>query len=220
MMAISFPMSTAEFLDLLPILSLSLECPEVAQVSRTEGGDLIAANMGARLWQGEVTLGSMQRNEAREVSALIDLMRGAGGSFMVYRTTSPFPAADPTGTLLATFAPNIRALSTDARVVQLKGLPAGYTLTRGDLLSFAYRSDPVRTALHSVASASITASGLGQTEFFQVTPNIRPGAAVDAEVFLIRPQCKAIIVPGSVRPGRTTRFITDGMGFSFMQTLR
>ena len=219
-MAFAFPMAVADFLDLLPIKSLSLECPEVSEVSRTSGGELIPANIGTRLWQGEVKLGRIRRQKAREIEALIDVMRASGASFMAYRTTSPFPAADPDGSLLGAATPQIKALSNDARIIQLKGLPAGYTLTRGDELSFSYRTDPVRFALHRVAEVSVTATGAGETAFFQVTPNLRPGAAVDAAVQLIKPQCKAMIVPGSVRPGHTNRFITDGMNFDFMQTLR
>jgi len=112
-------------------------------------------------------------------------------------------------------------LPSDARLIGLKGLPAGYAgLGRGSYLSFQYRSAPERHALHEIVELDVTADGAGDVAAFQVNPPIRPGAAVDAEVRLIKPACKAIILPGSVQPGRETRFITEGMSFRWLQTLR
>ena len=74
--------------------------------------------------------------------------------------------------------------------------------------------------MHRVVDHTVTASQTGVTQNFEVLPPLQPGAVLLEPVQLVRPFCKAIIIPGSVQSGRTTRFITEGMSFRFIQTLR
>lgn len=220
-MPVTFPMPYAEFLGALPVKSVEFDLPEAVEMSRTAGGDLLVAAIGARLWQGEVMLGKLNPWEAQDAQALIDLMRGAGSSFLATHTRYPFPRQDPTGSILGASTVQIAALDgTDARLISLKGLPVGYALSRGDMLSFTYGATPLRYALHRVQDAQITADGSGVTPVFEVLPHIAPSAQVDAAVTLARPHCKAIIVPESTQTGRQSRFMRDGMSFRFLQTLR
>ena len=219
-MPLSYPLPTSEFIAALPIASVEFDCPEALEMSRTDGGEIITGSLGTRLWQGEVTLGRLTRDEARDAQTLINVARGSGASFFMHHTSQAFPKADPGGTLLGVATPSIASLPTDSRLISLKDLPAGYVLSRGDYLAFAYRSSPERYALHTVVDASVVASGSGSTAAFQVQPNLRPGAAVNAVVTLVRPVCKAVIIPGSVSPGRQNRFLTEGISFQFIQTLR
>ena len=218
-MPLSFPLSYEDFLGVLPISSMTMECPEVVETSQTAGAELLADAIGNRYWQGEIRLGVMQRSEARAVKALIDGVRTAGGSFMVHDITHPFPEEDPNGTVLAGLTPQISALPADQRLMRLNGVE-DYTLRRGDYLGFEYLSSPTRFALHRVMDLEVTGGPIGVTPEFEVVPHIEPGAVTGAAVQLGRPACKAIIVPDSVQQGRTTRFITEGMSFSFIQTLR
>lgn len=218
-MPLNFPLSYADFLGALPISSITFECPEVVEVSMTAGSEALPSEIGNRYWQGEVRLGKMKRAEKRAAQVLIDQVRGAGGSFFAHDITQPFPQSDPDGTGLPGSGPLIANLPADARLISLKNL-ANYTLMRGDYLAFEYRSNPTRYALHRVVDALVTTGGAGTTGTFEVMPPIQPGAAVDTPVQLARPACKAIIVPGSVQPGKTNRFIHEGMSFGFMQTLR
>lgn len=219
-MPLTFPLSLADFIDRLPIKSIALHCPEVLDMSRTGGGEILTNDAGARLWQGKIALGRLDRFETSEAMALIDLVRGGGGrSFYVYDTRHPAPRDDPDGATLGASNVQIRALGSDNRTIQLKGLPAGYVLRRGDMLSFDYASNPVRTALHRVVETSIAAGGQGNTGDFEVVPNIRVGAAVNDTVRLVKPYCKALLVPGSVDPGTPGRFMTDGIAFDVIQTL-
>lgn len=93
-------------------------------------------------------------------------------------------------------------------------------LSRGDLrrLSFAY-GDPARYALHQIVTATVTANGSGLTPLFEVVPNIRPGAATGLAVVLIRPFCKALILPQRSRPGLSRGLHTSGLAFDWGQTL-
>lgn len=218
-MPLSFPLSYAEFMGVLPISGVVMDCPEVVEMSQTAGGEVLADEIGNRYWQGEVKLGRMMRYEKREAQVLFDEVRGAGGSFFVNDVAQEYPQDDPDGAGLAGLTPQIASLPSDARLISLKGLP-NYTLRRGDHLAFEYRSAPIRYALHRVVDSVVSTQGSGVTPVFQVQPHIQPGATVDTAVQLIRPACKAIILPDGVQRGSTTRFIHEGMSFRFMQTLR
>lgn len=105
-------------------------------------------------------------------------------------------------------------------MIGLKDLPAGYSLRRGDYLSFTYAFNPTRYGLHRVQDITVVADGAGETPFFEVIPPLEPGAVAETPVQLVGAHCKAIIVPGSTQTGRQSKFMRDGMSFKFIQTLR
>jgi len=218
-MALTFPLAAAEFFDTLKVSQMTFDCPEQVQVARTGGGEILPANIGPRLWTGEVSLVHHRFYVAAPVLAMISALREPGASFLAYDLTAPAPQSDPEGTALATVTPLILALPSDARMLSLKGLPSGFVLTAGDYLGFSYGTNPVRRALHRVVSG-VVASGTGQTAAFEVTPPRRPGAAINTAVSLVKASCKARIVPGSVAPGTKGQIFTSGITFKFMQTLR
>lgn len=218
-MALTFPLSRADFFDRLPISSLQFDPPEAVELSQTGGGVQLTANLGPRLWRGEVTLGRLTYAEAAAVGVRIDVLREAGRAFMAYDARRPFPGFDPTGTILGAATPTIHALNGNNRELQLAGLPAGYRLQAGDHLSFAYGANPVCFGLHRVVDDLVTAAGTGVTPSFEVMPHIRPGAVVGAQVTLVRAYCKAILISGSVNKGVARRNIEEGTTFSFIQTL-
>lgn len=218
-MTIAFPMSTAAFMSLLPIRSMTFDLPEAVEVSETGGGEILTAGLGVRLWQGEIELGQMEPNEAAVALSLIDVARGAGASFMAHDVSRSGPRNDLKGTILGAATPTFAAVRGNNREVQLVGLPSGYLIQPYDYLAFSYGSNPTRFALHR-AVASITAAANGSTDWLEVVPNIRPGASVGAAVTLLKAACKAIIVPGSVQPGRRTSRMTEGTSFKWRQTLR
>lgn len=215
-MTLSFPLSRLEFFSLLPISEFTMDLPETVEVSQSAGGELFAANLGARLWRGTVTLGRLTYAEAGEVEGLIDVLREAGNTFLAYDTRRPYPLASGVS---AGGAVSIRTLNGNNRGLSLQGMPAGYVLTRGDYLEFDYGASPQRKALHRILEGTV-ANGSGNTVAFDVTPNIRPGAVVGASVNLTRPAFKAQIVPGSVNKGSARRGISEGISFAFQQTLR
>ena len=219
-MPLIMPLTTEDFIDRLPIKSITLHVPEVVMSTRTEGGDILLDAVGTPLWQGEIVLDRMMPEEARRVNTLISVAERADASFMVYDRRHWHPASDPGGTLVASAAPTIRGLVLDRRLIALENFPADYTLERGDYVSFEYGTSPVRTALHRVVDETVLASPGGVMPFMEVRPHIEPGALVGAPVTLVKPHCKAVILPGSLQRGRSTRFITEGVSFQFQQTLR
>lgn len=216
----TFPLPLDGFFAGLPIASITFDLSEALEQSQTGAGEILDADLGPRLWTGEVTLGKLNRAEKQQALARIDALRYAGRSFFVYPTDQAYPLADPTGAGLAGATPQIDALGADTRQIALNGLPAGYQLSEGDFLAFEYVNTASRYALHKLSGAGATADALGVTPLFEVVPHIRPGATMGAAVVLGRPYCKARLVPDSVQPGRTRKTFTEGISFRFVQTLR
>lgn len=219
-MALSFPLSTANFMDLLQVQQMRMDTPEQVEVNQTGGGEILRADLAPMLWKGEVRLGVQTRKEAADADVLLDLLRPAGRSFYAYDTRRPAPLLDPKGLILGANTPTIHSLVAGGRELRLQGLPVGYVLSRGDYLAFDYGTAPIRRALHRVVDKTVTAAGTGITPVFEVSPPIRAGASAATWVQLIKPSCKAVIIPGSVDKGTSLRVITRDMTFQFQQTLR
>ena len=218
-MAYVFPLSTAQFFARLPVREMTFDIPESMELSETGGGEVLTANLGPRLWQGEVTLGDMLPTETDEVTAALDVLRNSGASFMACDRRRPWPRADWKGAQLAGVTPTLAVIAPNMREIRLAGLPPGYQLSKRDYLAFTYGSEPQRHALHRLANTAEAGPG-GMTDLVEVSPPIRPGATVGAEVTLVHAACKAVIVPGSVQPGREGPRLTTGASFRFIQTLR
>lgn len=216
-MALTYPLARFQFVDILPVGEQSHYLPESMELNRTGGGEQLGADLGDRLWQGKITLGRLQRTEAGRPEMLIDVLRQAGRSFLVYDTRRPAPLLDPNGTILGASTPTIHTLSADPRELRITGLPATYVLSPGDYLSFTYGSNPVRYALHRVVATTTAVAGL--TPLFEVTPHIRTGAVTGAAITFLRAYCKAVILAGTAEPGVGRRTITDGISFGYVQSL-
>lgn len=171
--------------------------PGIRQNTRTAGGEILTAVMGAPLWRGEVTAIARGRHAVEELQAQFEYLDRAGDSFLVHPRLCG-PAHDPDGSIIAGHSPMIHTLPSDRSKIRLEGLHEDYTLRRGDFLSFSYGGDPTRYALHRVYSASVSANDSGTMPQFTVIPHIRPGAAVGAAVTLYKPVCKAMTVPSSI----------------------
>lgn len=219
-MAYAFPLTTAQFMSILPIREMVFDIPEALETSETGGGEILTADLGTRLWQGEVILDDMQRNEAAEVLAMLSVLRQAGASFTLYDVGRPFPRYDPTGSILGASTPTLHQVNANMRDIRLTGLPSGYRVNRHDYLAFSYGTNPTRHALHRAVSLQQANAAGTFGGWLEVAPAVRPGFEIGASVSLIRPTCKAVIVPGSVNPGRRRATMTVGASFKFMQTLR
>jgi len=216
-MALSFPLGLADFFNKLPVSEITFELPEAVEVNETQGGQLVRAELGERLWQGEVRLDVMMPSEAREALALINLARGGPASFVVTDAARRYPAADPNGSGLSGISPVLAAVSPDGREVDIGGLVAGYQLRAGDLVSLTYGS-PLKYGLHEIVTGQ-TASAAGIATALEIVPQLRPGWSIGQAVRLANPICRAVIVPGSVQPGQRRAGIVRGASFRWVQTL-
>lgn len=216
-MSVTFPLAAADWFAKLPISQMKLDPVEHVVADMTGRGEWISDDVAPMLWQGEVTLGKMQAQEAAHASVMMDLLRPAGRLFWAYDTRRPAPRLDPLGTILGASVPVIYALAGSRRELSLSGLPAGYVLSRGDYLGFSYGGG--RRALHRVASETVVANGAGVSPLFEVSTLIQPGAALTTTVRLIKPAIPVMRIPGSVSGGTTRHTVTDGFNFKFVQTL-
>jgi hypothetical protein len=218
-MALSFPLARGTFWAGLKIAEARPSLPDERELYRTAGGEVITAELGARLWRGVATLAPMRAAEAEAALAVIRVLNQSGRSFHASPAGHDMPTNDPAGLMLGASTVTIASLPAGNRELALTGLPAGFALAVGDYLSFAYGANPTRYALHQVVN-SATADATGLTPAFEVVPNIRPGAAVGTAVTLLHPSFKAVIVPGSVQEGRLARTLRKGISFAWQQTLR
>jgi len=219
--AMIFPLALDDFFGGLPLVVLGFDLGESTRISQTGGGEILTAEGPApRLWRGSVSTRTHRHAVQRKLEAKARVLRQAGASFFVGDPTAAYPAADPMGSIHGSATPIIHTLDADNKRMRIGGLPSNYVLTIGDQLSFSYGSSPARYALHEVVTDQVTASSAGLTPLFEVSPFIRPGAITGLAVTLIRPVCKAVMVPGEFRAGERRPYLTTGFSFSFRQTLR
>lgn len=218
-MAYTYPLDRDTFLGALRVSEQSFHLGENVVQSGLQDGSILRDEIGPRLWRGRCKLDRLTFAQAPAAEALVSLLQRAGTSFLAWRLDRAFPQGDPDGSILGAATPTIWKLP-DSVELHLEGMPAGYVLSPGDMLSFAYGTSPVRYALHRIVSGPVVAYGGGRTPPIEVEPPIRPGATVGTAVDLIRPYCKAVILPGSVTPGTVRRNTVSGLAFDFIQTLR
>lgn len=217
MAVLSFPATLNEFFGGLAVRAVTFVNREPVESNQMADGTILRASLGAALWQGVVTLRPEPHLASKAFEAKLSVLQRPGASFLIYDPRDPWPADDKNGTKLGSATPQIMAVNADARRMSLKQMPAGYKLTAGDMLSFQYGTNPVRYALHRLVE-SVTVSGAGNTPLFEVTPNIRTGAAVSTPVQLVKPYCKAVF-SGDPSYGNGSILFTEGAQFPFIQTL-
>ncbi len=217
MTLLTFPLPLDQFFDLLPVETLTFDPSESVEIDETGGGEVLKATLGPDLWQGQLDLTVMTWDEAFAITPMINVLRRAGASFLVADPRRPWPRLDPEGAILGQANVQISAIGSSMREIALKGLPARYLLSRGDLLSFPY-GIPSRYALHEIVGPTVADTN-GETTLFEVTPPIRSGAAVNAPVQLIWPRCKAVL-RGGASTGKSGANATRDASISWTQTLR
>lgn len=216
-MAITYPLALSQFADIIGMRQVKWQLQDNRELSGMGSGQVLQAKLAPSLWTADVSLHEWYHADAARIEAKLQVLIEQMGSFYLYDPRKKAPTLDPAGVILGASTVRIASLPTPA-TISLKGLPAGYGLSVGDWLAFDYGSNPTRRAFHRIAE-DVTASGAGTTTAFNVTPFIRPGAAVDAVVTLIKSAMKCIIKPGSVEIGSTDNIVTTQISFSVIQKI-
>lgn len=218
-MALTFPLSVADFADKLKIQSVEWKLQRYDELSGLGTGAVLSAQLAPPRWTAKVNLAPMLNGEAFQVQALIEVLDPMA-SFYLYAPQQPYPQSDPDGSILGASTPAVRTVGSDNKSFSLKGLPVGYVISVGDMIAFDYGSNPTRRALHRVMETQVATAG-GNTVLFEVRPHLRPGIAIDLPVTLIKPAAKMLIVPGSFSPGTSIGTsglkIASGMAFEAVQ---
>ncbi|WP_264213220.1 hypothetical protein [Leisingera thetidis] len=216
-MALAWPLPLDKFFDDLPIARFTARPGDASTLSETYGGEVIKHRHGSRLWAGRIVLDKDYHHVLAAIEARLALLEEPGASFLLTDPRQPDPIADPGKVILGGASPVIESLTANNRELKLSGLPAGYVVSRGDLLGFTYGDNPARYAYHRVATGK-TADGSGVTGNIEVTPFIRPGAETGAAVTLGNPVLKAVLTTSQYGEGRSK--VSDGLSFNWQQTLR
>lgn len=194
-MAIAFPVAQTDIGDLLPIQSVSWELSRQQEVSGLGTGEMIVADLGAPLWEGEVVLRPLLHTDARAMMAKIDAMDGGVQSMYLANPLAWWPKMDPKGTAYGSAEPVILAIEANRKELRFDDLPAVYRLSGGDMFALDYGSG--RRGLYRLVG-DVVANGSGQTALVEVRPHLRPGIVTGLGVTFARPAAKVKIVPGSV----------------------
>ncbi|SEH22524.1 hypothetical protein [Rhizobium sp. NFR12] len=209
------PLALSAVFNKLPISTVKWDIQRNDELSGNGDGDVWSADLADPLWTAEITLGRGLHSELKQAAAILRALDGSRQAFMCCDPLSLFPQADPKGTILGSAAVAVRVVDADRRVLRVKGLPVGYTLTVGDKLQITQGS---LRRFHEIG-ATVAASSTGQSDL-SVFPRLPLTLAVDATVTLIRPSCPVIVAPGSHDPGTGRHTITEGATFKVLQKKR
>lgn len=213
---LTFPLSTAQFADLLQMTSLTPRQGLQQQLSSQGSGIDIPADLAPALREYDVACAPMYHSAAAKIMALIEALRGPMNSFYIYDPRYAGPAYDPGGSILGASTPQINSLNANNQALSLKLLPANYTITAGDFVAWDYGSAPTRRAYFRSAE-TVTANGSGVTPEFQINDFIQPGSSAGIAVTLIKPAMKAKLIAGSMKESAADVMTT--ISFSVRQTL-
>ncbi len=212
------PLSLARINDILPIETVEWDIQRNDELSGDGNGDLWQAELADPFWRATVTLGRGLHAELKRIAARIRALEGAKQSFLLVDPLSPFPAADPKGTIVAGANVTIRATG-NRYLAQVTGLPANYVLTEGDKVQIVYGTQEApRYAFVEVSQDVIgTAGGIADIRVF---PRLPMSLVIGAPVTLARPACAMIIQPTTHKPGTARRSVTEGAAFTALQKKR
>lgn len=166
------------------------------------------------LWKAQITSKPFRHDDASSIEALLDALDGVIGTFYCYNPKKMYPRTDHGGTILGANIPLIHSFGADT--LRLKGLPATYTISRGDFLSFEYGS-PKHKALHRVVQ-TVTSDGSGITQSFKIRPALLEGVAVNQVVTLVRASAEMALVPDSVSVNQID-MLHDSITFEAIQVI-
>ena len=217
-MALTYPLPYTQFLGALRVAEVTFRLSHPQEHTRLGDGTVISASLGASLWSGTIRLTQANHPRHAQMEALLALMDQPGATFLCHDPRQIGPVNDPTGSILGSRSVMIHSVASNLRELRLTGLPFGYALSTGDMLAFQYGNDPVRYALHRIAVGG-SASSTGLTPKLEVVPNLREGAVAGLTVSLVRPACKARLLPEPAY-GSGRQALSRGASFDFIQTLR
>lgn len=215
---LSFPLDLNEFMGLTRAVSVNYAPPTAGNHLQSGGGEIVTASYGPRLWSGSVVSHALNFACARPLRSRLNLLNGPGGSFIWRDPFYKGPASDPGGAILGSANVTIGSVGNNGQTITINGLPAGYELNAGDLISWQYGVPP-RYAFHEIAETK-TASAGGVISNIQLSLPVRAGTVGGEAVNLLSPILKARIVPGSTSLGEIERRWNSPISFRWRQTLR
>ncbi|MFG1417011.1 hypothetical protein V5F38_04235 [Xanthobacter sp. V0B-10] len=164
-----------------------------------ESGAVQAAEMGEPIWRLSATTEPLRWTGRRQLAAWHASLAGSR-RILAYDWVGSYPIAYGAAVMGLTratggaFGGSATLTSWTAITVTLTGLPAGYVLSAGDRMSWAWAG--VRAYHEAVEPVTASASGVATVT---VEPGVRlsPAPAAGSAVALVRPTVVMMIVPDS-----------------------
>jgi len=214
------PLALDEFWLKLRIRSITFDMPDEQTGSGTARGEVLRASRGDVLWQGKAVV-TLNRHDAQDqAKALMDEVRHGGARFLVCDHKRRAPQSDKSGDLQGDATAVVSQIDpADRRRLVLGGLPAGFVMTPGDLVSLQYGANPVRHFLARVTRGGVFA-GINPQCHLRVLPFLPDDLALGQVVTLRDPVCVASYVPDSYTPVERLPGFDGGFEFQWRQTYR
>lgn len=211
-MAITYPLPLADIWDRCHFQSYNWDIMRYEGAHQYASGKQIVTRKGKPKWGGSGALRSETINSYQTLAARFGMLKGSIGSFLAYDQRRPKPLLDP-GNALSGFTPQIHSIHADNDQVRIKGLPATYQISIGDMFSVPYGSGNYWLARAMTAATAVA----GVTPMFYVEPDIPTGIVADQFATFYYPVCVCKIVTGSMKPVSNDAGRAEGLQFSWIQ---
>jgi hypothetical protein len=214
-MALSYPLSLASFMDLLPVQNVDMRLTEGTVGSRRADGEIVRTGIASRLWEATVTVDRLPYRTAERFLSTVRTLEDARGSFIFSPPHADRPAAMAT-------APNgaIQSVNANRRAVAFGSLAPGYVLSPGDFWSCTTGTgDGLRYHMYQLTEGA-TANGSGVTVQLDVTPDLHPAITTALEVVFLKPRFKAVLMPGALSGATIRHVLAEPFSFTLRQTYR
>lgn len=215
-MALAFPLSLPDLVDLLKITSVSWNLVYQQEYSGLGTGEGLSHDLGPPLWEGECQTAEVYHRDIEKWRARFFALDGSNQSFMLYNPAAKYPETDPNGSVLAGSTITIGSVGSNRKEMALSGLPAGFEVPWGAYAQIT-AGTPFRVALVQFLESK-TATGLGNTSAIELRPHLRPWVTAGASVQLLKSAAKVKLVPNSLKV-ETAGALTSRLRFSARQTL-
>jgi hypothetical protein len=189
-------MATQDLMNAMRVATSRFDMDWGDEVAGMRSGIIRVRQRRPDLWKASFSIEQMPFSEYRTIMGLISDLQGSRSTFYAWDPGRKFPRYDPTGVFWQN-RPQINSVNANMYYMSLRGLPANFTIARGDLLCFAVGYG---LALHEVRSPAVfAANGAGFTGEFAVSPALRVGTGVNSVVNMYPASCEMMIVPGSIQ---------------------
>lgn len=210
-MTITYP---RELIEPFGCRACTFEPLEIQARNPSRGGAVQVVGLGPTIWTMRYELVTVSEAVGAQWEAWLSSLRGGRRLFKAWHPWRRYGVAYPTGPGGGFDGSCTRtAIGGSLDTVTLSGLPAGYVLSPGDLMSWEHATNS--QALHRVTEGA-TANGSGVATV-TVEPEIRvsPGSSA---VTLHKAWCHAVVDPGSIDV-RWQRDRTAMISFGAVQTI-
>src|SRR5690606_1179916 len=192
-MALSFPLSRAAFIDDLPIVEVAFTPAPSQERSKKGGGRTIYADLAPTLWMARVATPPMPHADALRYLALINSLGGALRTFLLYDKRMAFPASDPSGSIFGAASPKVGVI-TDRFTAAFVDFPNNYVIPAGTWVQVIF--DTSRYYLGQFVEGA-AAHGAGAVAATSLAPALPDGVLAGDAVTVIEAAGKFRILPGS-----------------------